>query len=291
MSLTFCCVGANFQNFKFCIFHLDFLDFSLSIFVFSALLFSIVHLSSMYPFSFCVFHFSTLTLCVFRYFLYFPVQLLVFPTLNFCIIHFHYFCFLVWVSVFSTFTFCIFRFEILYFVRKYCLGASPSHLLQWSSWKPLLPSELCGWVPICRPRGFPQDNLENIILLLIHSVLYYSMADTFLEGEKRGWWQRDMFDKIAGALQKPGVVFALGIGHWLKRVKLSSITDDTLMTGTICRRNKWQYDMCDSPTGASLSLTLTWGYAAGLEHRAQTHLDHNSRSGQFRIHREQYYCL
>ena len=186
MSLTFCCVGANFQNFKFCIFHLDFLDFPLSLFVFSALLFSIVHLSSMYPFSFCVFHFSTLTLCVFRYFLYFPVQLLVFPTLNFCIIHFHYFCFLVWVSVFSTFTFCIFRFEILYFVRKYCLGASPSHLLQWSSWKPLLPSELCGWVPICRPRGFPQDNLENIILPLIQPVLHCSI-DTFLEGEKRGW--------------------------------------------------------------------------------------------------------
>ena len=109
MSLTFCCVGANFQNFKFCIFHLDFLDFPLSLFVF-----------------------STFPLCIFQFpfvFSTFPVWFFVFSTI------FLYF------PVFST------KVKISKLVkevlRKCCLGASPSHLLQWSSSKPLLDYFYC----------------------------------------------------------------------------------------------------------------------------------------------------
>ena len=101
VSLTFCCVGANFQNFKFCIFHLDFLDFPLSLFLFSTFPLCIFHFPFVFStFPFWFFVFSTT-------FLYFPVQLFVFPNFDFLYYPLLLFCFHL--------SLCIFHSNFLYF--------------------------------------------------------------------------------------------------------------------------------------------------------------------------------
>ena len=101
VSLTFCCVGANFQNFKFCIFHLDFLDYYFPFLYFPLFLFV----------------FSTFPLCIFH----FPLWPFVFST-TFCIFKFNFLYFELWLFVLTTFiclfsslSFCIFHFYFLYF--------------------------------------------------------------------------------------------------------------------------------------------------------------------------------